>query len=184
MYLGGDRIGPKFQRSVFRQGELVRDAARAAAVDAAFEIQQRGAADIAGSGKFGSRWTEGLHETVTEGGGNIRIAVTHDIAFWPVFEFGATIKGKPLLWIPMSFADDAQGVSAKDYPGVLFRVDRKSDGLPLLLAASGVKGEPAQVKYFAKSQVVIPRKWHLRDIVRDVARHMGQLYRARFTNRG
>jgi len=35
------------------------------------------------------------------------------------FQFGKVIHGKPLLFIPFSFAKDAQGVNARDY-GPLF----------------------------------------------------------------
>ncbi len=153
----------------------MRAAARGAAQDAAEEIEEKGAKDIASAGNFGSRWTQGLHAKVSEGGGNIRVSVTHDVSYFSVFETGKIILGKPLLWIPLSFADDAQGVNARDYPGVLFRVDRKDGGAPLLLAA----GKPAQVKYFGIDQVVIPRKFHIAEIAREASRKLKQFYAAR-----
>lgn len=175
-YFDGDRTGPLFQRMTVRQGDRVRAAARAAALDAAADIEEQGAADIKDAGNFGSRWTSGFKATVGEGGGNIKIAVTEDVPYWRVFQYGAVIHGKPLLWIPMSFAADAQGVNASDYPGMLFRVDRKADGLPLLLTP----GKPAQVKYFGKASVTIPKKFHLLEITRNVARNMRDYYNARF----
>jgi hypothetical protein len=59
------------------------------------------------------------------------------VKFWRVFQNGAIIHGKPMLWIPLSFAKDAQGIRAKDYPGKLFRVDRKGGLAPLLMTSSG-----------------------------------------------
>ncbi len=175
IYFDGDRAGPKFARSVARQGDKVRSAARGAAQDAAYDLEIRGRSDIAQAGNFGSRWLDGFHVDVSEGGGSIRIAAYEDQPHWQVFEFGATIQGKPLLWIPFDFAPDAQGVFARDYPGGLFHVQRKSDGLEML--GSIATGE---MKYFAKSQVVIPQKFHLRAIAADVARKLRDYYVARW----
>ena len=124
MYLGGERAGALFERSTRRNTARVLSSIRSAASQAAENIQTRGRLDISNAGKFGTRWTEGLTAKVTEGGGHIRVSVTEKVPYWTVFEFGATIQGKPLLWIPLSFADDAQGIRARDYPGMLFRVDR------------------------------------------------------------
>src|SRR6266576_4822693 len=175
VYVDKERVGPLFKRVVAKQKSRVLDSARDAAHDAADEIEERGRLDIAQAGNFGSRWTEGLHANVTEGGGNIRISVTHDVPYWRVFQFGKVINGKPLLWIPLSFAADAQGVRARDYGGRLFRVDRKS-GAPLLLTP----GKPAQPKYFGKASVTIPKKFHLIEITRAAARHVKDFYKNRF----
>ena len=82
----------------------------------------------------------------------------------------ATIFGKPLLWIPLSFSIAGQlKVRAKDYPGRLFRVDR-SGKAPLLLDENGPQ-------YFGKASVRIPKKWRLRQIVKQAARDMSRFYR-------
>lgn len=177
IYVDGDRAGPLFKRAVVKQGKKVRTALRAAARDAAAEIQKRGRTDIAQAGNFGSRWTDGFNAEVTEGGGNIRISVTEDVPYWSVFQFGKVIHGKPLLFIPFSFAKDAQGTNARDY-GPLFRVVRKKDSLVMLLAP----GKPAVPKYFGKESVTIPKKFHLIEIARDVAKRMGEFYAKRFKN--
>jgi hypothetical protein len=70
----------------------------------------------------------------------------------------------------LSFARDAQGVRARDYPQPLFRVNRKGKA-PLLLTKGG---EP---KYFGKPRVRIPRKFHIRDIVRIVSRSIKPVFR-------
>lgn len=171
------QVGPKFQRSMVRQAARVRAAARIMSAETAKEIETRGRADIAGAGNFGRRWIEGFRATVGEGGGHTRIRVTEDVPYWTVFEFGATIHGKPLLWIPLSFAADAQGVRASDYPSPLFRVDRKA-GAPLLLTKGA--GGKAVPKYFGKESVRIPKKFHLRQIIRSVASKMRDRYNRAF----
>jgi len=146
----------------------------------AAEIKKQGVEDIKAAGKFGSRWTDGLKVDVTEGGGNIRVAVREEAEHWQVFQFGAIIHGKPLLWIPLSFATDAQGIRARDYPGQLFRVNRKNGKAPLLLTP----GKPAQPKYFGKESVTIPKKFHLIEITRATAKRLKEFYSSRFKNYG
>jgi len=177
VYIDDTKVGPVFQRLVKKQGDRVRSAVRGAAEDTAEEIETKGRLDISQAGKFGDRWTEGLHADVTEGGGNVRISVKHDVPYWRVFQFGAIIRGKPLLWIPLSFASDAQGVRARDYPGRLFRVDRLGKA-PLLMTP----GKPAQPKYFGKESVTIPKKFHLIEISRAAARKVKDFYSTRFKN--
>jgi hypothetical protein len=115
-----------------------------------------------------------LRGEISEGGGNVRLAFTHDVPYFMVFQRGAVIRGKPLLWIPLSFAGDAQGVMARDYPGRLFRVDRKSGAAPLLLA-----GNPAEPKYFGKEQVRIPKKFRVIEIIREGARELAEFFKNR-----
>lgn len=179
VYVDETKVGPLFQRAVTRAGDRVRAAARDAAKDIASEIEAKGRADIQAAGNFGSRWTTGLHADVTEGGGNIRVSVTEDVPYWRVFQFGATIHGKPMLWIPLSFAKDAQGVRARDYPKQLFRVNRQGKA-PLLMTP----GKPAQPKYFGKESVTIPKKFHIVEIARAVAGRAREFYSKRFKQHG
>lgn len=153
-------------------------AERGAAADAVDYVVPRARKDISGAGRFGSRWSDGFKGKVTEGGGFIRIAFNMPsdppMKHWRVFQFGAIIRGKPLLWIPLSFAKDAQGVRARDYPGKLFRVDRNGKA-PLLMRA----GKPAQPKYFGKESVRIPKKFHLVEIIHDGAKKLKNFYNRR-----
>lgn len=171
VYFDDHRAGPKFARHATRLGDRMRKAMRITADETSEDIVALGRADMASAGRFGSRWMNGLHAHVSEGGGHIRIAVTHDIPYWRVFEKGAVIHGKPLLWIPLSFATDAHGVWARDFPGGLFRVNRKGDKAPLLLSKRDKKP-----KYFGKAFVTIPKKFHLGEITRTAARQMSSLY--------
>lgn len=175
VFKDGKQLGPKVALQWQKHSLAVRKAFALTAQQAATEIEDLGRSDIQGAGNFGSRWTEGFKAKVTAGGGRTLIRVTMGVPYWSVFQTGKVIHGKPLLWIPLSFADDAKGVSARDYPGKLFRVDRKSGGAPLLMTNSGGQ---AQAKYFGKESVTIPKKFHLIEIVRAVARTLKKKYRA------
>jgi hypothetical protein len=91
-------------------------------------------ADIAKAGKFGGRWTDGFQGKVTEGGGFIRVSFTMPkdppMKYWRVFQNGAIIRGKPMLWIPLSFAKDAQGIRAKTTPESCSALTARAASLP------------------------------------------------------
>jgi len=174
-----ERVGPKFVKAITKNKNIRLAAVRGAAQDVASEIESEGRDNISNAGNFGQRWTQGLHVKVTEGGGNIRIAVSHDLAnvgFW-VHQNGAIIRGKPLLWIPLSFADDAQGLRARDFPGGLFRVDRKKGGAPLLLSVAD--GQP---KYSGHESVTIPKRFRIIEIAKEQMRKMKDFYNQRVRN--
>lgn len=170
----GDQLGPKFKRNRTRDGEIVLAAARASAQEGAGIILKRGRSDISKAGRFGSRWTDGLTAPVTEGGGRIVINVAHAVPYFMVFQRGKVIRGKPLLWIPLSFAGDALGRRARDFPGGLFRVNRAGKA-PLLLSI-----RDKRPKYFGKTKVTIPKKFHVLEIGREVGRSLKELYRKHF----
>jgi hypothetical protein len=173
------QIGRRYRAASKRDYDRAARAVTSAAHEAARELLRLGRADISGAGNFGTRWTRGLRADVTPPRGSFsvdaQILVRHDLTAvgFRLFEFGGVVRGRPLLWIPLSFAADARGVRARDYPGPLFRVDRRS-GAPLLLTTGG---EP---KYFGKESVTMPRKFHIRDVGRRVARGFEALYRKYF----
>jgi len=180
--LAGNRVGPQLERNAVKWKARVNAAARGASEDVVAYVVPKAQADIKSAGKFGSRWVQGFTGKITEGGGHIKVSFSmpsdSPMRHWRVFEFGAIIRGRPLLWIPLSFAKDAQGINARDYPGKLFRVDRKA-GAPLLLG-----GNPATPKYFGKAQVTIPKKFHLRDIIKEGAKQLKLFYSARMKANG
>lgn len=178
VFLQGERVGPKLTRSASRDVKQVLAARRGAAEDVVDYVVPKARSDIKSAGNFGARWTSGFDGRITEGGGFIKITFTNEVPYWRVFEYGATIHGRPLLWIPLPFAKDAVGKRARDYPGRLFRVDRAGGKAPLLMAPGGA-GRPAEAKYFGKASVRIPKKFHLREIIREGARKMKGFYGAR-----
>jgi hypothetical protein len=181
MTIGIRLVGPpveaQLSANLAKQKQKIRRSVDAAAMKLGNSIVEKGRADIASAGQFGQRWTQGLtSETTNEGDARTVITIREAVPYWRVFQDGAIIQGKPLLWIPLSFATEAHGVSAKDYPGRLFRVDRKSGGAPLLLSADD--GEP---KYSGHESVRIPKKFHLMEIITAESKTFGELYRVEMT---
>lgn len=170
---GVGQVGAKLRQTARRHSDGVRRAIRETAEETADKIKEEGDQDIAGAGNFGSRWTDGFTTEVTTGGGNTIVTARMAVPYWKVFQFGNVTHGNPLLWIPLSFATDAIGVRARDYPAPLFRVDRKH-GAPLLMTP-GADG--AQAKYFGKESVTIPKKFHLVEIAQKAGRRMAIVYR-------
>lgn len=178
-YENGDKLGPKFKFGVTRFKERATLAVQAAVRAAAADIESEGRANIAAGGNFKSaRWQDGFHAKISfQSRSDLVIRVTHDVGYWVVFEEGRVIRGKPLLWIPLSFAEEAQGLSARDFPGPLFRVNRAGKN-PLLMTTGG------RAMYVGLESVTIPKKWHLRDIVKEIARNMNQYYKEALRNGG
>jgi hypothetical protein len=161
----GEKLRVRTQNFTQKQTKAVQ----AAANRAADEIETEGRANIRAGGNFGSaRWQEGFQAKVSyQSRNDIRVRATHAVSYWRVFEYGAKIFGKPLLWIPLSFGQAK--TRARDFPGKLFRVNRKH-GAPLLMNENGPQ-------YVGKESVTIPRKWRLRDVTRRVSKKLGAYYR-------
>lgn len=175
----GDQLGRKLLVITKKFGEKQTLAIQATAQRVAQELQTQGRANIAAGGNFKSeRWQEGLQTKVSfQSRADIRIRLTHAVPYWKVFEFGARIQGKPLLWIPLDFSEAGKlKVRAKDFPGQLFRVDRKGKA-PLLMNKSGPQ-------YFGKDSVKIPQKWTLRQLTATISRNMKSYYQQAMKNGG
>jgi hypothetical protein len=171
----GDAVGPKTATELEKQKARVQQAVERASRKLADNILSKGRADISGAGRFGSRWTQGLTAGIAGEGAARTITLREAVPYWRVFQFGAIIKGKPVLWIPF----ERGAGRARDYHGRLFRVPRdpslmtrKSGKAALLIDASD-----KQPKYFAKTEVRIPKKFHLVEIARAEANTFGALYR-------
>lgn len=165
-----DAANAKIQRRIDK-------ALTAATEQLAENILQEGRRDISGAGNFGTRWTQGFTYDI-QGTGAARALTFHQaVPYWRVFQYGAVIRGKPLLWIPLS--NTGIKVRARDFPGRLFRVDRRGGGPPLLMSSAD-----KQVKYTGHESVRIPKKFHLVEIVRAEVKTFGALYRAEFTQSG
>jgi hypothetical protein len=144
------KVEPPLDQQVKRlldaQAQQIKRSMLSAAGTAADHILERGRADISGAGRFGPRWTSGLTAPVTEEKDGIVITVQQSAPFWQVFEYGAVIKGKPLLY---------------------FAPDR-----PILY-----KGKTTTPALISKYSVTIPKKFHIVEIIQDVAKLLGVLYR-------
>ena len=176
----GDSMGRAFHAKMAGKATRVNRAVATAAKEAKQIILAEGAADIKRGGNFGERWIKSLTVDIEKTGAKknkVTLHVYHKIPYADVFEFGATIFGRPLLWIPLSWT----GIKtrARDWGrshGGLFRVDRK--GLnPLLLSI-----RDRQPKYVGVRSVRLRKRFHLRAIIRRVSRRMGTLYRKAYRN--
>ncbi len=109
-------------------------------------IDERAKAMIAGSGRFGDRWIEGLHVTLD----NMRISMSHDIPYADIFETGGTITGHPLLWLPL-------GVGPASGERLVSAAHAKK---PLMLSIND-----KLPKLFGTASVTIPKKWDLNGVM-------------------
>lgn len=169
----GENAGLKFLKAFDENYLRIARATAGAARDASELILSRGRADIRSAGNFGDRWTRGLSSEVQPRSGNFikgTITVRHAIPYFSVFEKGATIRGKPLMWIPLSHT--GLSVSAKEYAQTdnLIYVARSGKS-PLLIAESD--REP---KYFGIPKIRLKQRFHLRDICTQVMREFPGLY--------
>jgi hypothetical protein len=170
----GDKADVKIKRNLARNKDEVAVASRQALVEARRRILEAGRADIKKGGNFGLRWTNSLQGEITPREGkiiNMILTIFHIIPYARIFEYGGVIKGKPLLWIPLPWSR-FKG-RARDFPGRLFRVDREGKN-PLLMQN---KGGVAEAKYVGVKQVRQKRRFHLRPIIRRVAKQIPFLYR-------
>jgi len=173
---GGDQLGPKLKLRTKTFSDKQIRAVQRSATRVADVIETEGRANIAAGGNFSSdRWQQGFRAKISFlSRGDLNIRVTHAVSFWRVFEFGAKIFGRPLLWIPLPW--NTTGRRAKEYGKPLFRVNRPGKS-PLLLDDDGPQ-------YFGKTSVTIPKKWHLRDTVKRVARTLNTIYKEEMKNGG
>lgn len=167
----GQGVGPQLRHGIQRAQKRIRSSIEFTMREAAAEMLRRGRADIAAGIKATSRWLRGLHADVTLGKDRSTITVSHDVPYWTIFQFGGKIKGKPLLWIPLSFSGERR--RARDRGG-LFRVDRVGKA-PLLLDIS-----TKQPIYFGKESVTIPKKFHIIEIAREIGRSLRAIYSKHF----
>lgn len=132
--------------------------------DAGKEIWTRVDKDIARAGKFSERWPAAfvVHNQMMGPNALMQVGFSSAIPYAHVHEFGATIRGKPLLWIPLPWNPFKR--RAREYPGKLFRVNRGSRN-PLLFSA-----EDKTAKYVGVTHVTLRPRFHIRSIVANVVR--------------
>lgn len=156
--------------------QSVKTAASATIHEVATDMLSDGKANIAGAG-FPSDWSEGLRLKFfpARSGELADVAlIYHRYAFASVFEFGASIRGSPLLWAPLRstprlFSGSA-GRAIRATPrawvqqkGPLFRINR-AGGKPLLMgypSGRGQKGERAVPLFVGLTGIQISKRFNL-----------------------
>lgn len=156
------------------------------------DIVKKGRADIAASGKFRGKWVSAFKSSVkpSRPSNGATAYIRHAMGgIAAVNEFGATIHGKPLMWLPLpgvpkkttlgtDFASGrAQAVKMLSKPSVVSQakgglIYRKAVGskYPQLGITTG-KGKRAKFKplFIGIPTVRIKPKWHLTNIALDGA---------------
>lgn len=161
---------PKFKQDLAGLHDRYQAAITASLNMAASMIKTQGDADISSAGQFGRDWTDALKVEASPVLGNMRISMSLDKPGADIFEKGGVIHGKPLLWLPLS-GTDAVGREAKDYPGGLFTVKRRSGGVPLLFSITD-----KLPKYFGTESVTIPKKFHLAEVQKSVMANFRSIF--------
>jgi hypothetical protein len=94
----------EFAKAIADIQKPVAEAATGAMADAAQIAKTGGRASIASAG-FSSRWQNALRANVYPAGGKTSLQpaalIYHKIAYSNVFETGAVIRGRPMLWLPI-----------------------------------------------------------------------------------
>lgn len=152
--------------SAFTEENVARlqRAAQGAVDDSASEIKRRGDSNITRAGNFSSRWPNAFQAETRhmDERSSINIGFSSAIPYAHIHEFGGTIRGKPLLWIPLPWNESKE--RARDYPGQLFRVERP--GRNPLLFSTGDK----EAKYVGVTHVTLRPRFGIREIAANVVR--------------
>jgi Family of unknown function (DUF6441) len=166
--------------------EMIRDKQRAVATasvaalrETAANAVEEGRENIAGSGQFSGKWLSGLRSRIvgaTEGGEpslQAKAIIFHKFGYAGVFEHGATIEGKPLLWIPTARGGPPASRSGKKLTSATVR------GQPMLFDA-GDRDRARKPLYIGVPSVRIPKKWRIIEIVKEHAARIGALFLTHF----
>src|SRR5262245_54321023 len=157
----------------------VAAAAVAALREASADAVEEGRRNIAGAGRFGDKWQAGLKRKITgateDGEPSLQAKATiyHKWGIAGVFEHGATIQGKPLLWIPTTPSAPPASRSGKKLVSATVR------GHPMLFDAND-HDRHRKPLYIGVSSVRIPKKFRITEIVKENADRIGALFLQHF----
>lgn len=170
---------PTWLRMIRDKQRPVATAAIAALREAAADSVQEGRANIAGAGRFAGKWISGLQYRTADAVDNgepslqAKAIVFHKFGIAGVFEYGATIEGKPLLWLPTTRGAPPPGQSGKRLVSATVR------GRPMLFDAAD-RDRHRTPLYIGVPSVRIPKKWRITEIVKRHAQQLGMLFLKHF----
>jgi uncharacterized protein DUF6441 len=166
--------------------KMIRDKQRPVATAAVEALKEtatdavvEGRSNIAGAGRFGPKWQSGLQYALkdAEAGGEpslqAKAIIFHKFGIAGVFEHGATIEGKPLLWIPTDPNAPPAGRSGKKLVSATVR------GQPVLFDA-GDRDRHRKPLYIGVPSVRIPKKFRIIEIVKEHAKQIGMMFLKHF----
>lgn len=156
-------------------------AAVAALRETAANAVQEGRQNIgaAGPGFKRAGWQSGLQyltKNATIGGEpstQAKAVIFHKYGIARVFEHGATIQGKPMLWIPTTHGAPTASRSGKKLVSATIR------GKPMLFDAND-KDLHRKPLYIGVPSVRIPKKFRVTEIVKKHVANFGALFRKYF----
>lgn len=166
---------PAWLKMIRDKQRPVAAAAVAALRETAANAVQEGRKNIAAAGRFGSTWQQGLQyrtEGAREGDEpslQAKAIIFHRFGIAGVFEHGATIQGKPLLWIPTTPGGRPASRSGKKLVSATVR------GKPMLFDA-GDRDRHRKPLYIGVPQVRIPKKFRITEIVKEHAGRIAALF--------
>jgi hypothetical protein len=160
-----------------REREPIGQAAVAALRETAAAAVEEGRANIAsaGPGFQHAQWISGLiYKTVgaTKGGQpstDAKVIVYHRYGIAGVFEHGATISGKPWLWIPTKRGGPPASKSGKKLTSATI------NGVPMLFDAND-RDRHRKPLYIGVKSVHIPKKFRIIQIVKEQAKRIAELF--------
>jgi len=149
----------------------IANAAIASLRQTASNIVDDGRRNIAAAGRFGAKWQEGLQFRLIneEAGLKAKVVIFHRSALAGIFEFGATISGKPLLWIPVTPGAPPPRRSGKRLISANVR------GLPMLFDLDD-RDRHRKPLYFGVPVAHIAKKWRIIEIAKEHVAKIGLLF--------
>src|SRR5580765_4765800 len=168
--------------------KLIRDKQRAVATAAVAALRETAANAVqegrqnigaAGPGFTRAKWQSGLQyltRNATKGGEpstSAKAIIFHKYGIAGVFEHGATIQGKPMLWIPTEHGAPTASRSGKKLVSATVR------GRPMLFDA-GDKDRDRKPLYIGVKSVRIPKKFRITEIVKANLAKIGMFFLRHF----
>lgn len=168
----------------------VAQAGVAALRDVAATTVQEGREDIGGAGPGFRRakWQSGLQyrtkDATAHGEPSLHAKATifHRYGIAGVFEYGATIHGRPLMWIPTQ----RKGATASRFGGSLldktrskFLVSAVVNGTPVMFDTRD-KARDRKPVFIGVKQVDIPKKFHITEIAEKQFEKFGTFFYLHF----
>jgi uncharacterized protein DUF6441 len=166
---------PAWLRMIREKQRPVATAAVAALKDVAAEAVKKGRDNIRSSGRFRGKWVSGLKfrllDATKDGEPSLQAQaeIFHSMGIAGVFEFGATIKGERLLWIPTKPRAPPPSKSGRK---LVFATVR---GQPMLFDAAD-RNRYRKPLYIGVPSVRIVKRWRIIEIVKQVANQLGPMF--------
>lgn len=174
-----------WQEAMLKEERAISAAAIGALAQVADDAVAEGRQQIGSSGRFGAprrtlraqdTWLTGLKARMQDakGGGAEppaapKALVFHTVGLAGIFEYGTTIAGRPLLWLPTKQGGPPPKRSGKKLVSATVR------GHPMLFDAADHDPDRKPL-YIGVPVVRIPKKWHIIEIVKKHVQEIGMQF--------